>query len=100
MTDENANPKLDRSFTYNSVNLYYKYKISHFGNPSDLVLPTAVFNTPDGLCQHLESVAKERGIPLSDSINTGVDDDLHQLPIGKVCARFYSLVDDDVCFCA
>ena len=58
------NPKIDRSFTYDSVNVYYKYKIAHFGNPSDLVLLTTVFNTPDELCAHLESVAKERGIPL------------------------------------
>ncbi len=57
-------PKLDRAFTYDSVNVYYKYKIGHFGAPDDLVLPTTVFTTPDELCTHLADVAKERGIPL------------------------------------
>jgi hypothetical protein len=58
------NPKVDRSFTYDSVNVYYKFKIAHFESPSDLVLPTTIFNTPNELCEHLESVAKERRIPL------------------------------------
>jgi hypothetical protein len=58
------NPNVDRRFTYDSVNVYYKYKIAQFGTPSDPVLPTTVYNTPDELCVHLESVAKERGIPL------------------------------------
>lgn len=57
--------KVDRLFTYDSVNVYYKYKIAHFGAPSDLVLPTTVFKTSDDLCAHLETIAKERGIPLT-----------------------------------
>jgi hypothetical protein len=62
MTD--PNPKVDRSFTYESVNVYYKYKIAHFGAPTDLVLPKTVFMTPDELCIHLEIIAKKSGIPL------------------------------------
>jgi hypothetical protein len=58
------NPKIDRSFTYDSVNVYYTYKIAYFGAPSDLVLPTTVFNTPDEICTHLADIAKERMIPL------------------------------------
>ncbi len=59
-----TNPKVDRSFNYDSVNIYYKYKIARFGNPDDLELPTLIFETPDQLCAHLTTVAEERRIPL------------------------------------
>jgi hypothetical protein len=71
------NPKIDRSFTYDSVNAYYTYKIGYFSAPSDLVLPTTVFQTPDELCAHLDIIAKERGIHFEecsrDSPYTWVD---------------------------
>lgn len=58
------NPKIDRSFTYDSVNIYYKYKIARFGTPDDLVLPTTTFESPAQLCTHLETVASSRGLQL------------------------------------
>jgi hypothetical protein len=60
-----SNPKIDRSFTYDSVNIYYKYKISQFAKQSDLILPTTNWNTTDELCAHLETVASERSLPLT-----------------------------------
>jgi hypothetical protein len=59
-----TNPKLDRSFTYDSVNIYYTFKIARFGKPDDLILPTIIFESPMQLCTHLETVASSRGIKL------------------------------------
>jgi hypothetical protein len=64
MASSVVDPKIDRSFTYDSVNVYYTFKIAHFGASDDLILPTTVFITPEELCTHLADVAKERGIQL------------------------------------
>jgi hypothetical protein len=63
-----ADPKINRSFTYDSVNEYYKYKIALMNPAASLVLPQVdgnpIYTSLDALCSHLVEVAKTHGIPL------------------------------------
>ena len=65
-----VDPRIDRQFTYESVNEYYTWKTAKFPEESAIELPSEIFQTSAELLSHLQTIASDYDISIPDCSKT------------------------------